>query len=128
VQCSQRALPTLARGDDAIAFSAGPHEGTIVIEGTTGTQYGDKQVALADFDPSLKGVEEKFYRVTGRPAEVVLPISMPGDVTRLTPGGHFRLRDKADRWDMQVSFDGGKTFKTVDTGPAPPGACASLRP
>ena len=46
---------------------------------------------------------------------MTFPIATPGEMTRLRFGGHFRARDKRDRWDVQVSFDGGKTFKTVDT-------------
>ena len=124
LQLSQRALPTLTRGPNKIAFSAGPQEGTIVVEGASQPEYKGKQVVLADFHPMLAGVEEQFLRVTGQPAEVTFPISTPGDMTRLTFGGHFRARDKADKWDMQVSFDGGKTFKTVDTAAGPTqGAC-----
>jgi hypothetical protein len=124
VQLSQRALPTLARGANTITFSAGPQEGTIVVEGASQRDYKDKQVVLADFHPALTGVEEQLYRVSGQPAEITLPIATPGDMTRLTFGGHFRARDKADKWDMQVSLDGGKTFKIVDTMAGPTqGAC-----
>jgi hypothetical protein len=42
-------------------------------------------------------------------------------MTRLRFGGHYRARDAKDGWDLQVSFDGGKTFRTVDRleGPTP---------
>jgi len=124
LQLSQRALPTLVRGPNTITFSAGPQEGTVVIEGASQPENKGKQVVLADFHPTLAGVEEQYLRVAGQPAEVTFPIATPGDMTRLVFGGHFRARDKADKWDMQVSFDGGKTFKTVDTciGPTQ-GAC-----
>ena len=34
-------------------------------------------------------------------------------MTRLRFGCHYRARDAQDGWDMQVSFDGGKTFRTA---------------
>ena len=40
-------------------------------------------------------------------------------MTRLRLGGHYRVRDARDRWDVQISFDGGRTFKTVDTQVGP---------
>ena len=113
VQCSQRALPTLARGDNTITFSAGPAESTITLEGASKPDAKGKQVQLADYRPTLAGVAQEYYRVEGNPAQVTFPIATPGDMVRLRFGGHFRCRDKADKWDMQVSFDGGKTFKTV---------------
>ena len=41
-------------------------------------------------------------------------IATPADMTRLRFGGHYRARDKADRWDVSVSFDGGKSFRDVE--------------
>ena len=121
VQCSQRALPTLAKGANTITFRAGPPEGTITITGACHGDFKGKQVQLADFGPTLTGVSENLYRVEGQPAHVTFPIATPGDMVRLRFGCHFRCRDKADRWEMQVSFDGGKTFRTVDVcaGPTP---------
>jgi len=115
IQCSQRALPTLAKGENTITFAAGPQEGTITIEGMSSQDQKGKNVSLMDFNPTLNNVDAHFFRVKGKPAEVTIPISTPGEMTRLRFGGHFRARDKADKWEAQVSFDGGKTFKTVDT-------------
>ncbi len=115
LQCSQRALPTLAQGDNTITFAAGPPEGTITIEGTSYGNTKSKNVSLTDFHPTLKNVAPEHLRVQGKPAEVTFPISTPGDMTRLHFGGHFRARDKADRWNVAVSFDDGKTFRSVDT-------------
>jgi hypothetical protein len=114
LQCSQRALPTLAEGENTITFAAGPPEGTITVEGTSYAGAKGKNVMLADFHPTLKNVNPQHLRVQGQPAEVTFPIATPGDMTRLRIGGHFRARDKADRWDVQVSLDGGKTFRSVD--------------
>jgi hypothetical protein len=40
---------------------------------------------------------------------------------RLRIGAYYRARDKTDGWDVELSFDGGKTFKTIDrlAGPTP---------
>lgn len=114
IQCSQRALPTLTQGDNTITFSAGPAEGTITIEGTSYDNTQGKNVALRDFHPVLKNVAAKHLRVEGDPAEVTFAIAAPGPMTRLRFGGHFRARDQRDTWDVQVSFDGGQTFRGVD--------------
>ena len=119
VQCSQRALPTLDRGDNTLTFSAGPQEGTVTIEGSTQGGKEGKQVTPMDFHPVLKEIEAQQFRVKSDGATVTFPIATPGEMTRLRMGGHYRLRDRRDQWETQVSFDGGQSFKTVDrqTGP-----------
>ncbi len=119
VQCSQRALPTLARGENTITFSAGPSESTVTIEGYTGREKQDKQVAPLDFHPVLKNIDPQFFRVKADGASATFAIETPGDIARLRLGGQYRVRDARDRWDVQVSFDGGKTFKTVSTQAGP---------
>jgi hypothetical protein len=52
--------------------------------------------------------------LTAGEGSVTFPISTPGAMTRLRLGGHFRARDERDGWDLQVSFDGGKSFRTVE--------------
>jgi hypothetical protein len=108
IQCSQRALPILDRGDNTITFSVGAQEGTVTIEGNG-----------RNFHPTLKDVEEQSFRLKADGGSVTFPITTPGDMTRLRFGGHYRLRDKRDQWEAQVSFDGGKTFKTMDTQTGP---------
>lgn len=119
IQCSQRALPALVRGSNTISFSAGPHEGTVTIEGSTQGGKAGKQVTPLDFHPLLKNVEEQYFRLAADGGSVTFPIATPGDMTRLRFGGHYRLRDKRDQWEAQVSFDGGRTFRTVDTQTGP---------
>ena len=114
IQCSQRALPTLVKGDNTISFSAGPAYGTVTVQGSSVSRGKGKNVSLADFKPMLLNVEPQYLRVKGSPAEVTVPIATPADMTRLRFGGHYRARDKADRWDVSVSFDGGKTFGNVE--------------
>ena len=119
IQCSQRALPSLAQGENTITFSAGPDEGTVTVEGTTYENNKGKNVAVADFHPTLRNVQPQYFRVKGTPADVTIPIATPGEMTRLRFGGHYRARDKADQWTVEVSFDGGKTYRTVDNYSGP---------
>jgi hypothetical protein len=119
VQCSQRALPTLDRGENTITFGAGPQAGTVTIEGSTQDGKHGKQVTPMDFHPVLKNVSESQFRVGADGASITFPIATPGEMTRLRMGGHYRVRDKRDQWVMQVSFDGGQSFKTVDTQTGP---------
>ncbi len=119
LQCSQRALPILDRGENTIRFSAGPAEGTVTIEGSTQGGKAAKQVTPMDFHPVLKDVEPEMFRLKADGGSVTYTVATPGDLTRLRFGGHYRLRDKRDQWDMQVSFDGGQSFKSlgIQTGP-----------
>ena len=126
VQCSQRALPTLGQGANTISFSAGPHEGTVTIQGSS-TGHGErKQVQPLDFRPEYDGVKPQYLRHQryGKPAMVTFPIATPNEMTRLRFGMHYRCRDPRDQWEMQVSFDDGKTFKTIETVTGPTqGSC-----
>lgn len=123
IQCSQRALPTLTQGENTITFSAGPQESSVSIEGTAYPEMKKSgQLILTDYHPTLNNIHEQYFRVKSAGVEgatVTFPISTPAEMTRLQMGGHYRLRDKNDKWEMQVSFDGGKTFKTVDTQAGP---------
>jgi hypothetical protein len=118
-QCSQRALPTLGQGENTIRFSAGAREGTVTIEGTPRAEPSVKQVSLQDFHPVLQNVEPQNYVVKADGASVTFPVSTPGEMTRLRLGGHYRVRDARDRWDLQVSFDDGNSFRTVDSQAGP---------
>jgi len=113
VQHSQRALPALGQGDNTITFTAGPQEGTVTIEGSVDPGNQARQLVTADFHPKLDGVKEPLLRLEGGKGTVTFPIETPGEMVRLRFGCHYRARDERDGWDMQVSFDGGKTFTTV---------------
>jgi hypothetical protein len=121
VQHSQRPLPALGQGQNRITFSAGPQEGTITVEGSVDPKAKGKQLVYTDFHPEVQGVQEGTLRLAGGAGTVTFPITTPGEMTRLRFGAHYRARDAKDGWDMQVSFDGGKTFQTVDrlAGPTP---------
>jgi hypothetical protein len=123
-QCSQAALPTIASGENKIRFSAGPQEGTVTIEGNLDpAATKGKQVTLKDFHPVLEGVGEKNLVVgeTGQ-GTVTIPVTTPGDITRLTISPTYRARDARDKWQVQVSFDDGKSFTNLTELVGPTGS------
>ena len=120
IQHSQRPLPALGTGENKIAFSAGT-EGTITVEGSHSAAAKGKQLMIADFRPAANGVPvEGAIKPTGAKGDLTFPVETPGDITRVRFGLSGRVHDKADAWNLQISCDEGKTFKTVDTlkGPA----------
>ncbi len=124
IQHSQRALPVLGEGKNTLTFAAGPAEGTITVEGSTNLAAKGKQLLYTDFHPQSEGLKDGPVCLTGGTGHLTFPISTPGDMVRLRFGCHYRARDARDGWDLQVSFDGGKTFKTVDRAAGPtPGSC-----
>jgi hypothetical protein len=121
IQHSQRALPALGQGSNRIAFAAGPPEGTITIEGSVDPAARGKQLLYSDFQHWQGGLTDPLLAVTSGEGQITFPISTPGDMVRLRLGGHYRARAPRDGWNMQVSFDGGKSFKTMGrlAGPTP---------
>jgi hypothetical protein len=122
-QCSQAALPTLAEGENKINFSAGPQEGTITIEGSTDLEQAKKnqQVSLADFRPALNGFEPNLAMNAGK-GDATFDVATPGDMTRIRVSAVYRARDAKEGFEIQVSYDGGKTFTAVPDGTLPGGA------
>lgn len=124
IQHSQRALPALAEGKNTISFVAGPAEGTITIEGSTHPKAPGKQLRLNDFHPQIENVAGTPPTLQAGKGHITFPVATPGDLVRLRFGCHFRARDPRDAWDLQVSLDDGKTWKTVDRAAGPtPGSC-----
>jgi len=115
VQHSQRPLPALAQGENKIAFSAGLQEGTITVQGSTNTKNKDKNLYFMDFHPlvSDKLAIEPFIRPKADGASLTFPVTTPGEMTRLRIGAFYRARDARDAWVVQLSFDGGKSFREV---------------
>jgi hypothetical protein len=117
-QCSQAALPAIAAGTNTMTFSAGRKEGTITIEGSTEPETAKKegQLAIAAFKPALNGVNEKL-RMTSGTGDATFDVTTPGDMTRIRISVGWRARDAAtDGWELQVSYDGGKTFLPIENG------------
>jgi hypothetical protein len=123
IQHSQRALPALAQGPNRITVSAGPPEGTVTIEGSLDPRCRGKQLLWSDFHPRQEGLSDSqqtpgLLALSGRAplaaaGSLTFPIATPGEMTRLRFGCHYRARGKGDGWEMQLSFDGGKNFRTV---------------
>jgi hypothetical protein len=125
IQHSQRPLPALAQGKNTITFEAGPQEGTVTVEGSTNPKAKGKQLLYTDFHPRIECMTDDPPRVSGGKGQLTFPVATPGDLVRVRFGGHYRAQDEEDGWDLQVSFDGGKTFQTAGraTGPVI-GGCA----
>jgi hypothetical protein len=121
IQHSQRALPALTQGKNFVTVTVGPPESTITLQASTKLEWRGKQLVYTDFHPQLKGIEANLMRVGGSEGEAIFTVSTPADMARLRYGVHYRARDQMDGWEVQVSFDGGKTFQTVRKlwGPTP---------
>jgi hypothetical protein len=114
IQHSQRPLPALARGENKIAFSAGPAEGTITIEGAVEPSSKGKQLLLGDFHPQLDGYAPYAFPHGEGEKSITLNVKTPGDMTRLRISDFFVSSGKDSMYLIEVSFDDGKTWKTVD--------------
>jgi hypothetical protein len=124
IQHSQRALPALGKGVNKISFTSGPPEGTVTVECAAEPRHRGKQLGPADFHARLEGVGENQFRLEGGKGSFAFPIETPGDMVRLRFGCHYRARDARDGWDLQASFDGGKTFRSAGRCEGPtPGSC-----
>jgi hypothetical protein len=122
VQHSQRALPALGQGDNTIAFTAGPDEGTISIEGSSIAAKGTLPT-IDDFHVQVTGVDPERLKnglvVPQNGGTVTFPVETPNDLKRLRFGCDYRAGGEGEGWDLQVSFDDGKTFTTVDRAAGP---------
>ena len=84
----------------------------------TNKRFGGNQLAVVPDarglnDIQMQNIARGRLMLTGNTGHVTFPIETPGDMTRLR-FGCFYWADRADAgWDLQVSFDDGKTFKTV---------------
>jgi hypothetical protein len=115
IQHSQAPLPALLEGDNTITFTAGPYEGTVTLEGATTVNFRDKGKNLfyKAFHPQIEGnVRTDGMRIEDRGA-ITFPIATPGDMTRIRLNAFWRARDQRDGYDVEVSYDGGKTFRKV---------------
>jgi ferric-dicitrate binding protein FerR (iron transport regulator) len=118
IQHSQRPLPAFDQGENKIAFSTGPDEGTITIEANTNLDHKGRQVLYTDFKPEVKGFAKPAPLLMGGPtATLTIPIETPNDMVRLRFGGYYRTWSDGDCWEFSVSFDDGRTFKKVGDGP-----------
>lgn len=116
-QCSQAALPTITEGENKVTFAAGPQEGTVTTFGCTDPEVAKKyrQVTVSDFHPVLSGMNEKL-QVIAPGGSATFALATPGEMSRLRVSAVYRAREINDGFDVQVSYDGGKIFKTVEKG------------
>jgi hypothetical protein len=117
IQHAQTPLPALLEGKNTITFQAGAAEGTITYEGNMNPAEAEKRkvVNAMAYEPKLTGVTPALLRVgeTGS-GEAVWTADAPGEITRVRYNAHWRARDAKDGFELQLSFDDGKTFKKVD--------------
>jgi hypothetical protein len=124
IQHSQRALPALGQGENKITFRAGSREGTIAIEGA-GPKFRGKQVTYEDLGAVLTNIDKARaenggpWVPQGATGDITFPVETPGDLVRLRFGCGYKAGGAAEGWDLQVSFDEGKTFRTVDRAAGP---------
>ena len=103
IQHSQRPLPALDKGENTITFAAGPQEGSIKIEGNTDSDSPQFHAQLDNM--KLRAV------VSGSQGSITFPVTTPDDMTRLRLFAYWQSATPADGVDIQVSYDGGKTFR-----------------
>jgi len=113
IQHSQRALPALTQGKNFVTVIVGPPESTVTLQASAKLEWRGKQLIYTDFHPQLRGIEPNLMRVEGSEGEAIFAVSTPADMVRLRCGVHYRARDQMDGWEVQVSFDDGKTFQTI---------------
>ncbi len=114
IQHSQRPLPALDKGENTIRFTAGAQEGTVTIEGAGDPGNRGRQLVYTDFHPRTRNLQGHVMIDPSKPdGELSYTVQTPGDMTRMNILTHYRARDRRGGWDVQVSFDGGKSFRSV---------------
>ena len=78
----------------------------------------DLGVVLTNIDKA-KAESAGLWVPQGPSGEVTFPVETPGDLTRLRFGCGYKAGSKGEGWDLQVSFDDGRSFKTVDRAAGP---------
>ena len=73
-----------------------------------------KQLLFGDFHPLLEGYAPDNFPHGAGEKSITFPVKTPGDITRLRISDHFLSSGKDSMYLIDVSFDGGKTWKTVD--------------
>lgn len=114
IQHSQRPLPALAQGENTLTFNAGPQEGTITVEGAMEPSSKGKQLLFTDFHPILEGFSADAMPKSEGKGSVIFPVKAPGDITRVRASDYFLSQGKESMFLIDVSWDDGKTWKTVD--------------
>lgn len=112
IQHSQRPLPALAEGANTITFSAGDPMATVTVEGSPNLSFKGRQLVYTDFHPVLDKISGNMA-VEGALGSATFPVQTPGEMTKLRIGCSYRSWVPEDGVDVEVSFDGGKTFNVI---------------
>ncbi|HYE07013.1 MAG TPA: hypothetical protein VEL07_15960 [Planctomycetota bacterium] len=121
IQHSQRPLPALAQGENTLSFSAGT-EDTVTVEATSNGGAQGKQVTVADTHPTYVNMDASLKLSSGE-GSVTIPVTTPADMVRLRFGGFYRNWSDRDAWEYSVSFDDGKTFRSICQAPKQMAGC-----
>ena len=119
IQCSQRALPALAQGENTITVSGSPSTDTITIAPSLKSDVGAKNEKLENFHPILDRVRHDGNTISGS-GTVTFPVETPGDIYAVRFGGHFGSTGNKNGAVLQLSFD-GKTWVDAGSVPGPHG-------
>ncbi|NQT21319.1 MAG: hypothetical protein HQ592_16555 [Planctomycetes bacterium] len=116
VQCSQRALPTLARGDNTITVTAGPPVSTVTLEGRLATDAVPRNALYSDFHPTVENLQVPAGAEPtslGTPGTLTFPVQCPGDIRKIRFGGQTRAHGPQDKVRYLVSCDDGESWELV---------------
>ena len=118
IEQSQRALPALGEGSNTIHFSAGPNEETITYEASGYARNKGKVLTYEDLHAKVTNNGEsdasqgRLMHNGGQATTVDFPVTTPQEMKRLRIFGFWQTGSpKSTVWNVQVSFDQGKTFQ-----------------
>ncbi|MCL2641112.1 MAG: hypothetical protein FWD53_09735, partial [Phycisphaerales bacterium] len=116
IQHSQRALPALAQGENTITFASAAQEGTITIEGAMDlpAAHRGKQLRYADFRPQAEVFDLNKMPGSQGQGSLTFPVKTPGEIARIRASNYFISQGVESMFMIDVSFDDGKTWKTID--------------
>jgi len=112
IQHSQRPLPALLEGENKISVDLGAPTATVTVDGNFG-EHGDKQRSFKELHPKFEACE--VGKPTGAEGSVTFPVRAPGEIIAVRMSAAIRNWDDQSNWDLQVSFDEAKTWKTIGT-------------
>ena len=118
IQHSQRPLPAMLQGDNAITFTALPQEATVTIEGSPKSGNSAFQVVYTDYSPATYNLSLYPPGYNGSGCYLTHTVSTPGDMKRVRIFSFYRARSTGDKWDIAISYDGGATWTAVGTCPS----------
>jgi len=120
IQHSQRALPALGQGPNAVTVHAGPAVNTVTAAPSLHQDIGNKNEKLSGFRPVLEGARHEGSVInSGGRGSVTFPVATPGDIRSVRFGGHFRADGNNQGVGLMLSFDGGRSWAEAGSVPGP---------